>query len=133
MTDLPPYDHDAPCPKCRFIAGTTQYYKGYHGTPCSFTDAALVEMYFSYGVLSFGVRYSEEEKRERAVEGARMMEVRNAIPEHFERVCPNCKHQWAEGLPDKVRFDDLPPDLRIEMKHPDVVGEWTIARPPENS
>lgn len=80
---LPPYDHDAPCPKCRFAAGMTEYWAGSH-RPCSVPGAPLGSTVIM-GTAS--LEYALRDQRRAA-----------AVPEHLERWCPNCKHTWAEAV-----------------------------------
>lgn len=80
---LPPYDHDAPCPKCRFIAGTTQFQAAWH-PECS-VPSAPPDFFGRWP--GFGINPPQD-----------WYDRKDAIPEHFERACPNCKHRWAEGV-----------------------------------
>jgi hypothetical protein len=110
-TELPPYDHDAPCPKCHFMAGTTVFFPGIHGLPCAIPEAASIAQQDAmmagwcfrtvYPDARDFVGGRQNPKYVEAISEANKKmdadrERRAAIPEHFERACPNCKHRWAE-------------------------------------
>ena len=86
---LPAYDHDAPCPKCRFAAGTTRYHHGNH-TGCTVRGAPGDPFPFGRGMGTFDRRHE--------LNVSRMVRRAAAVPEHIERQCPNCAYQWAEGI-----------------------------------
>lgn len=92
VAPLPAYDHDGVCSKCHFIAGTTQYRRGYHGNECPIPETPFrLDM-------DFGGMGRAWPSRERLLNGARWQRRADAIPEHFDRECPNCKHKWAEAV-----------------------------------
>jgi hypothetical protein len=97
MIDLLPYDHDRPCPKCRFMAGTTEFQTGYHGPECAFPEGAEIDAYWwMRGRLQWGRPDPETLAQEEKNDAYKAKAA--AIPEHFERLCPNCKHRWAEAV-----------------------------------
>jgi hypothetical protein len=97
MTELRPYDRKRRCPKCHFARATTEYQKGYHGgIGCALPLGAQIEGYWG--------RYRTYDNRDLDPEVI-AQQVKNdeahradLIPEHFERVCPNCRYRWAEAV-----------------------------------
>ena len=110
MSPLPPYDRTKPCPKCRFLPGTTTYHKGHHGPDENCDAAALVrerrrEVTFlpdpDVGNWLAEEKTDPESIAQRAAKREaieRLWEAIRAVPEHFERECPNCKYVWAEAV-----------------------------------
>lgn len=96
MADLKTYDRKRPCPKCRFIRATTEYHDGYHGG-CPIEGSSNIEVYWAMrGGLGWAV--SQETKDKIAAIDRQQTDAQKAIPEHFDRECPNCKHRWAEAV-----------------------------------
>ena len=89
IAPLPAYDHDAACPKCRFTAGTTLFQRGYH-EHCPIPETP----WRPFSLIGFGWTPS----RDQLLEQERYYKACRAIPEHFDRECPNCKHRWAEAV-----------------------------------
>ena len=87
MIDLPVYDHDRLCPKCRFMAATTEYHDGYHHDACAIPKAQSLQSVWTLITMPFS---SPSDKMDGWIADA------NAISEHFDRTCPNCKYTWAE-------------------------------------
>ena len=106
--NLEVYDHDRVCPKCRFMAGTTDFQPGYHGTPCAIPDAAEIEMSWRMiqpfdlypNASHFKLGREDPDYKDDVVRANKVLDDlsdrQKAIPEHFDRQCPNCKHLWAE-------------------------------------
>ncbi len=105
--NLPPYHHDNLCPKCRFMAGTTKYHATY-GLNCAVPGSSSIAMYWSMP------RWNTERTPKEIESDQRMTEVALAIPEHFDRECPNCQHLWAEGLPYTENHTDDEPQRTHE-------------------
>lgn len=84
---LPPYDHDAKCPKCHYLPGTTEFTSGWHET-CSIKGSPWNPMPL----------WATRTTAQSVLDATRFYRRQQAIPEHFERACPNCKHHWAEAV-----------------------------------
>lgn len=107
---MEPYDHDRSCPKCHFMAGTTDFHPGYHGVPCAIPGADIVNTLDILRSMWPGGTYPnaqnyrlgrDDPAYKTAAANAKdtMDDYKarvDAIPEHFDRACPNCKHLWAE-------------------------------------
>jgi hypothetical protein len=95
-----PYVRMRRCPKCAFYPATTVYRVG----PCNTTTyslgchhpaaAAWWSAYHDLPQGRFGISELDYDD-ERLVA---LRALRDAVGEHFERECPNCKYQWAEAV-----------------------------------
>jgi len=114
--ELQPYVRMRPCPKCGFYPATTTYRAGYHGgfslmgSPsvdgCHHPLAAAAT-HLSLKAYSETLKANpftkltptEAEDFEQRFDTP-AAKARNAVGQHHERECPNCKYQWAEAVVD---------------------------------
>lgn len=99
------YQHDRMCPKCHYMMGTTKYEKGQHAGPCGIPENDALNDEWHAWAITGAVPSIIEDREDRArianqrTERAQELRERSqAIPEHFDRECPNCKYVWAEGI-----------------------------------
>lgn len=87
------------CPKCRTTTGTTEYHAGAHAG-CPIPGSAGLGI-GSFSSLERASKTAAEWREDALLRATASRAVWAAsVPEHFDRVCPNCKHSWAEGLPE---------------------------------
>lgn len=93
-----PYRATDRCPKCRTTCGTTEYHPGAH-TGCPIFAASGFRFWLSPSPWRPSKTTAEWRDDAQLRADAKWAALRASIPEHFDRVCPNCKHSWVEGLP----------------------------------
>lgn len=87
------------CPKCRVMPGMTTYYPGHHySETCPLTKDISNRIAFSSQLWGgYGYWDADTKARKEKVQ-ADLFAERDAVPEHFDRECPNCKYVWVEAV-----------------------------------
>jgi hypothetical protein len=107
MSELPPFDESARCAKCGYDAIHTRYEGKLH-QGCTASEAYAGWL----SVTAWGVGVTEEI----AAEWQGYME---AVPDHVERSCSRCAHQWAEAV---VGTDSPDVQARIDRRVAELAG-----------